>query len=297
MKDGATVINAGDYAYITDTPQMPQLVATLKPDNLPGNAKWRLHIEYTRNRNDHAYWPGPDASAWKTLAASSHWTIASDFGTDFRGGKATLYCEYAGGSSQTVFHIRGSNPTETAAATEIGDSPWYAKPIARLESDRPTQGRYYAQFNTVGTLGPNPPDYQWCPNFGAPNGWGIFQLDTPSPDAQELWNWRSNVSEGKARLADPCRTEAEAWITSQESQQQAEEPSMPLEDQVFTFNGVDFQKGTARTPIDACTIQRYNGAALWVIYWKSKTATEPGSWEIKGGDYREYVDNVCGEVP
>jgi len=58
---------------------------------------------------------------------------------------------------------------------------------------------------------------------------------------------------------------------------------------------VNFQKGTARTPVDACTIQRYRGAAHRVIFWKNKTATEPGSWEIRE-DSRQYVDNVCGEV-
>ena len=189
---------------------------------------------------------------------------------------------------ERVFHIRGNNPSANAVETEIGVSPWYAQPVAKWESD-------YLQFNTAGTLGPNPEDYKFCPNFGAPNGWGIYQLDTPSPTAQQLWNWTGNVSEGKARLADPCRTEAESWMASQESQQQVEEPSMGLTNYVFTFNGVDFQKGTARTPVDACTIQRYNGAALWVIYWQNTTTNQPGSWQIRD-TYRAYVDNVCGEI-
>ena len=172
--------------------------------------------------------------------------------------------------------------------TENGDPPWYAIPIAKRESR-------LRQFNTSGVLGPNPSDIQFCPNFGPPNGWGIFQLDNPRPSAQQLWNWKGNVAGGKARLANPCRIEAEAWIASQETQQRAEEPTKPLENYVFTFHGIDFQKGTARTPIDACTIQRYNGAANWVIYWNNKTPTTPGSWEINPG-YRQYVDNVCAEI-
>ena len=94
----------------------------------------------------------------------------------------------------------------------------------------------------------------------------------PPPSDETLWNWKVNIADGKARLANPCRTDAVAWIAAQEAQQQAEEPGMPLQNYIFTFNGVDFQKGTARTPTDACTIQRYNGAPLWVIYWKNKTA-------------------------
>ena len=227
--------------------------------------------------------------------AGATWDIASEFGTAFRGGKGTLYCEYQGIQCDRVFHIRGTNPTETAAAAEIGASPWYARPIARWECGRASQGRYYAQFNTVGTLGPNPGDYRWCPNFGGPNGWGIMQL-APPPSDETLWNWKVNIADGKARLANPCRTDAVAWIAAQEAQQQAEEPGMPLQNYIFTFNGVDFQKGTARTPTDACTIQRYNGAPLWVIYWKNKTAITPGSWEIRA-THRAYVDNVCGEIP
>jgi len=297
LKDGATIINNNGYAYIRDTPEMPRLLAALKPDKLSGNAKWRLHIEYERNRDDHSYYPGPTAAEWKTLPASANWNIVDELGADFRGGKATLYCEYAGILCQMVIHIRGNNPAETTVATEIGDNPWYAKPIAKWESDRPIQGRYYAQFNTVGNLGPNSGDYLSCPNFGAPNGWGIFQLDTPNPIAQQLWSWKANVSGGKARLANPCRTEAQTWITAQETQQQAEEPSMSLDNYIFTFNGVNFRKGTTKTPVDACTIQRYNGAGLWVIYWKNKTETEPGSWQIRGGSYSEYVEHICSEVP
>ena len=295
LKYGTTVVNEDDYVYINATPQIPQLKASLKPTGLSGNVKWRLHIEYKRSpRNDDEYYPGPTASSWKTLAAGATWDIASEFGADFRGGKATLYCEYQGVQCDQVFHIRGNNPTEAAVEAEIGVNPWYAKPIAKWESSKPQQGRYYAQFNTIGVLGPNSGDYKWCPNFGGPNGWGIMQLDPP-PSDETLWNWKVNIADGKAHLANPCRTKAEAWMASQESQQQAEEPDKPLENYVFTFNGVNFQKGTVKTPVDACTIQRYHGAEYWVIYWKNKTATDPGSWEINE-DYRDYVDNVCGEV-
>jgi hypothetical protein len=294
LKDGENVINDNGYVYINSTPQMPQITASLKPADLPGNAKWRLHIEYKRNpRNDDEYYPGPTAASWKTLLAGDVWNIADEFGTDFRGGKATLYCEYQGLEFEQIFHIRGNNPTEAAAEAEIGNNPWYAIPIARHESGT-QNGRTYIQFNEIGTLGPNPADFKHCPNFGAPNGWGIMQLDPPSSD-ETLWNWKQNISDGKAHLANPCRTAADAWIADQEAQQQAEEPGMPLENYIFTFNGVDFRKGTDRTPVDACTIQRYNGAALWVIYWKNKTPTEPGSWQIRN-THRAYVDSVCGEI-
>jgi hypothetical protein len=299
LKDGTTTVNENGYVYITDVPRMPELKSFLMPANLSNDARWKLHIAYTRNRDDHTYCPGPDASAWKTILASSPWDMSEEFSGTCRGGKATVYCEYDGLLSTVVFHIRGTNPTEAAVEQELGVDPWYAIPIVKWESDRTTQGRYYAQFNTVGKLGPEPKDYRSCPSYGPPNGWGVCQLDPPSDGAagmQELWNWKVNVAEGKKRLAS-CRVDASTWIAKQEEQQKAEEPGMPLENYSFKFGKVTFQKGTNRTPIDACTIQRYNGAAKWVIFWKNKTNTEPGSWQIRGGDYREYVDNVCSQVP
>ncbi len=292
LKSDDSAVNDEGYVYIAATPEMPDLRARLRPSGLPGQVSWRLYVEYTRNRTDEDYYP---TNTWKALDATAEWDISSDLGAALRGGRAKLYFNYQGQLGEKIFHIRGENPSESVVAAEIGTVPWYAQPIAKWESDEPSQGRHYAQFNTVGVLGPNPDDYKWCPNRGG-DGWGIMQLDTPAPSSQELWNWKANVVEGKARLADPCLTDAEAWIATQESQQATNEPAMGLTNYVFTFNGVDFQKGTDRTPVDACAIQRYNGAALWVIYWNNKTPTEPGSWEIRGGTYREYVDHVCGEV-
>lgn len=282
-----------EYVFISATPELPEVSADLEPSNLPGVAQWRLKIEYQRNRNDEDFYPS--ASTWQSIDADTPWELTAAMGSDVRGGKATLYCVYAGQLIESVFHIRGDNASEGAVETEIGSTPWYAKPIARVESDEPSQDRYYAQFNTVGTLGPLESDYKWCPNYGAPNGWGIFQLDDPNPSAQQLWDWKANVAGAKAHLAVPCLTDAIDWIALQESQQMVQDPSQSLTNEVFTFNGIAFQKGTARTPVEACAIQRYNGAVNWVIYWKEATTNSPGSWEINDS-YREYVDRVCSEI-
>lgn len=240
------------------------------------------------------------------MAASQTWNISGDFGNNFCGGKATISWEYVDITSEQtfVFHIRGKNPSEQTVETYIGATPWYARPIAKHEGK--SGGRNYAQFNPYNAShhGPDWDDWSMCPNresrqppYTSTNtGWGIFQLTNPTPSRQELWNWKANIDQGKAQLANPCHTSAAAWIASQEAQQQAEEPTKPLQNFIFTFNGVDFQKGTARTPTHACTIQRFNGAPYWVIYWKNKTPTQPGSWEINNS-YRAYVDAVCGELP
>ena len=283
LNSGGSEVQDDGFAYISAAAQMPQLTARMQPESLSGSVQWRLLVEYNRNRTDKDYYLSE--TTWRTLDVSNPWDVFSDMRGEYRGGKAKFVSIYRGRQIEKVFHIRGVNPSKSTVDTELGANPWYLRPIARLESD-------YAQFNTVGTLGSTPGDYLACPNYGPPNGWGIMMLDPP-PSAQELWNWKANIAEGKARLADPCRTEADAWIASQEAQQKAEEPTMPLENYVFTFNGVDFQKGTSRTPVDACTIQRYNGAVLWVIFWKNKTLTEPGSWQYRSS---QYLDLVCGRM-
>ena len=192
------------------------------------------------------------------------------------------------------FHLRGVNPTDMEVDVAIGETPWYLKAIAKRESGR-QNGHNYCQFNEVGTLGPGWDDYRACPNFGAPNGWGIFMLDPP-PSADTLWNWRTNVCQGIRHIHDVCIPAATQWINRQVSQQQAEEPTMALADQTFVIGGVEFREGTARTPSDACAIQRYNGASRWVIYWRNKTPTQSGAWCIQAASTNyvakvmEYVD-------
>jgi hypothetical protein len=37
--------------------------------------------------------------------------------------------------------------------------------------------------------------------WGDPDGWGIMQVDPPS-NLEQVWNWRANIAEGKARFAE-----------------------------------------------------------------------------------------------
>jgi hypothetical protein len=80
-------------------------------------------------------------------------------------------------------------------------------------------------------------------------------------------------------------------MNRQIAQQQREEPTMPLAEQTFIMGGVEFREGTDRTPVDACAIQRYNGASRWVIYWRNKTPTRPGAWCIQNA-VTNYVASV-----
>lgn len=271
------LLSTDQIVYISSAPAMPTLTAKLT-GSPSGNLDWSLSQDFTRNglSND------PDYEK-NNASATATWDINSTIGGNFFGGKITVSLQdTAQETCDFVFHIRGTNPSEATVKSYIGTSPWYTIPIAKQESN-------FLQFNT-GSASINDL-IKACPNFGPPNGWGIMQLDPP-PSNTAVWNWQDNVDEGKAYLSTPCRTDAAAWIASQEAQQQNEEPSKPLQNYIFTFGGIDFRKGTSHTPTDACAIQRYNGAAYWVIYWDNKTATKAGSWKIRS-THRTYVDAVC----
>jgi hypothetical protein len=308
LKDGATVVNADDYVYITDSPQMPQLKASLKPTGPSGNAKWRLYVEYTRPdrgsyTGDKEYYPGPGASAWKTVSAGGTWDIAAEFGTQFRGGKATIYCEYQGVQCQQTFHIRGDNPTEAAARAYLdANGPWFAYCIAKHESGTQS-GRTYLQFNEDGTLGPDPADYQYCPNRGAggaPYGWGMMQLDNielpgqttyRSPDngdpwAQELWSRKANCDTAIQVLAR--KGEISTAHLNTIAPDGAGGHIMPPD---ITVSGVSFTGGGAHTPDQLETIKKYNGGDFWTGYdpllgW---------SHVPLGGTPKDYTEKVLDE--
>ncbi len=113
----------------------------------------------------------------------------------------------------------------------------------------------------------------------------------PPDNRNQLWHWKLNVLEGMERL-DEKRwgpNGANAWLLRQIDQQLAEAPTKELRLEVFTYSDVDFQAGTARTPLDACTIQAFNGVPDWTISWNNGA----DEWEQKASG---YVDAVCAEL-
>lgn len=279
------------YAYITSVPEMPAFFVYLTPENkIGGSVSWRCKIEYSRdNREDMDFYP---SNTWKNLPAKSTWDLYEDMGSDIRGGTASFYCQLGGKISTNVMFIRGLNPAGNAVEAMFVGQPWYALPIAKRECGY-SSGTYY-QFNEVGNLGPDPDDYLDCPNWGYPHGWGIMQLDGFLPYPQDLWDWRENVETGLGYLLGYCRTEAIDWIARQEGQQMTNDPTKPLENEIFTFGGVDVQKGTARTPTDICTMNAYNGATNWVISWRNSTTNMPGEWVLNTNvSGYGYATSVC----
>ena len=213
-------------------------------------------------------------------------------GEAIRGGRAVFSGECHGYTFTQTNHIRGTNPSAVDVEAAIGNDPWYAKAILRHESGRQGNVRY-CQFNEIGNLGPDFSNIRHCPNWGEPNGWGIGQIDPPD-SYDTLWNWRTNLLEVAVKM-NRFRGEASDWILRQQTQQQAENPNMPLANETFDIAGYVFQEGTDRTPADACAIARYNGLSHWPIYWRNTTPTQPGEWCIHP-EKTNYIWKVMNEL-
>lgn len=287
VADNGEAIGNNDFAYITAEPQMPNLAATFYPDGLSGTGTINLTIDYVRHQvSQHSeYHSG-------TIPIGSEWGVRSAMGEAIRGGMAVFVGECRGYTFAQTNHIRGTNPSTADVDAAIGDDPWYAKAILRHECGRQGSVRY-CQFNEVGNLGPSFSDIRHCPNWGTPNGWGIGQIDPPISD-DTLWNWRTNLLHAAVIMSDSA-TAAANWIQGQKTQQMAEEPDKTIENEVFDIEGYIFQEGTARTPTDACTIARYNGASPWAIVWSNKTQSSSGFWNIKS-EKTNYIWKVMREL-
>ncbi len=281
------VIDNNGFAYITAEPRMPNLEAAFYPEGLLGSGTINLTIDYDRHQvSQHSEYSSG------AIPIGSKWGVRSAMGDAIRGGRAVFAGECLGHTFAQTNHIRGTNPSTTAVEAAIGNDPWYAKAILRHECGRQGSVRY-CQFNEVGNLGPNFSDIRHCPNWGTPNGWGIGQIDPPD-SYDTLWNWRTNLLEVAVKM-NGFATEAANWIQRQKTQQMAETPGKPIENEVFDIAGYIFQEGTARAPTDACAIARYNGLSSWPIFWRNTTATDPGSWAISPNK-TNYIWKVMREL-
>lgn len=112
-----------------------------------------------------------------------------NFGSLIMGGMLTVQCvvhcrRLSDGAimnspmGQAEYTILGDNPSKVAIKTALPDLPLQV--IAYMESR-------FRQFDNTS-----------MPLFGPPNGFGVMQLDTPRPTAQQVWSWKDNISGGMA---------------------------------------------------------------------------------------------------
>ena len=147
---------------------------------------WNATITYIgHGRNDSVSFGG-SSDVWSP--------VLIDFQGNVQGGGIAL--EISASVVQTATGVHETIPWG-ASSTIIGTYPISHDTVrARLASDalsaiaymETLPGQRFQQFLPDGT-----------PVFGAPNGFGVMQLDPPDT-ARQIWDWQQNVDAGKARF-------------------------------------------------------------------------------------------------
>jgi hypothetical protein len=277
-------------------PAIADVRARIQNMRADSTVKWRATLNYDVAGGCAGRWteatgilhfPGtPDPTSWVELPGTQPFNLMSYWNHDdlFRVGDLTIEYEYCTIAGDFDCEIRGENPEDTTARAYIdaqaqagGRDHWYAYAIYKHETRRGTE--IYNQFA---------PPTPSVPIWGTPCGYGMCQLDPPD-NFRQTWHWGANVDEGMNRLDDK-RADASAWIQSQIVQATAA-GGPPLSTIQFQFGEVIFQEGTDRSATDACTIQAFQGASPWCIFWNGDT--QSGYWDQNPS---AYVAAVCAEL-
>jgi hypothetical protein len=192
-------------------PAMPALVVHtvakgLQPDEEAVQARdVRVSVSFTGgDRNDQAFFPGPAAGAWFTLAPGvQDWPVA--WGGQFRGGTVTAFARVAvdgvviEGSTPTpnVHRIHGLNPPKATIQAAYGS---LNVQVVGFQESRFNQFRNTTATGSLNVYDAGPFAVLVHVDAGGTFGYGIGALTLPPPIAQQIWSWTANVAESIAHL-------------------------------------------------------------------------------------------------
>jgi len=313
--------DTNSYQLISAAPAMPNLSFKALGEGVD-SVSFQLIIEYKRDiRKDIDYFPAKNS--YYTTSLNKEWKV--NWNQKIRGGKATLYCKGRSRTDTLVFHIRGTNPTESAVKQYIEEQGythvWFLMSLIRQESQ-------YHQFNPGTDYTPDNNSIAGCPNWGAPHGWGLMQLDVLNstcgllhrdgkyrPSAEALWNWKKNVEIGYKFLMGEkkciARNKMEEIDNDLEEWNKKNQDN-PVEghiDQIeggvtfthasspsFTFNWGKLDAGK-RSFLDAVWIKSYNGNSQGYYYnlVVPENSKEKPYFTLNriNNENRNYVEDVC----
>jgi len=179
---------------------------------------------------------------------------------------------------------------------QLGTSPWYIQQLANSESPG------YRQFLSSG-----------YPVFGAPNGFGIMQIDYHN-NVYDLWTWTVNVADGQSTIAANAANGLNFWVVQIKSSQAYDSshpnPAAPLYSTIegpCEFEAIPIP---IRPPLqqhsysDAIAIKSYNSGPPSIrnpinAYIRFNPAV--GVWVLNplGGTSPpfDYVYRVCTTIP
>ena len=258
---GGAPINNGDCVFITDMPAMPNLTAKIVSGGVNGTVNWQLIISYTRNgRQDYD-------TITASLSAPESWDITAAMGTKIRGGQAMLICHALDSNwyQSLSFGIRAYNAPENVIIVNIANIPdalWYYVYVAKHEGGEQAW-RWYLQFNEIGAEDCGPGGVRYTPNASGDGGFGLFQLTlfgTPgrAPNAQELWNWKENVTSGTGWLTDH-ESGSESYMNGQINMAFGYGGIPAVMACTTTVGSVVFAPLTEKIVTHAVAMKRYNG--------------------------------------
>jgi len=336
------------FVFIDNTPKMPDIKIKFCPDDSTFyKIKFKLKVDYhvnitqtydlncdgildVKKRDDIDIFPNTDGNSlneeWQIIEFNESKVWDVNFNGYFCGGKATVTWEAFSKdgkkvfNGEEIFYIRGENPTVADAESYVSDRRWYYKPLIRHEA----RGNYH-QFNPRGThFGPAETDFDCCPVWGGPDGWGMMQLEIAARrnalttnkksengrrGQQLLWNWQDNVDAGILWLEDECRDHAERKMREylRDAQKVVDGgiidaiPEITMEILKDKYGSVTFLDSRVHpnarfTFIDALAIKRYNGIGGGnFISWNSIKNCWKANEMNKLDPAFNYVKLVCLE--
>ena len=306
-------VASGGIVCISSAPAFPPLTAQLTGpagQTLTGQVDWRLtsHYPYSYNttgkdangnsitvvNNVDIICGAPEVGTDTFLDASVPWNIGSGLAY-LCGGNATLEYTYAQTPGSFNFRILGQNPNYSTVESQLstypwfaanGGTPWFLYQLVNQESS-------YQQFNNTGAKA-------GLPNYGAPQGFGLMQVDPPRSPAT-LYDWTHNAGDGLAILqgfyAVPYwQAQKASWQRYNALQSQSPTFNPPPDDTEGTCTFSYAPLATEYPYSDAVWIKRYNsgGASKNFSYNNFITFSAP-AWIINhlAPNGTNYVLAVC----
>ena len=216
------------------------------------------------------------------------------------------------------FYIRGINPSKEEILSylnQMGYNEWYLPKMIMHESKM-------SQFNSGTDFKPD--GFVGCPNWGAPNGYGLMQLDNFGDNengskiyatTHEIWNWKSNIDRGVRFLREDkakwARDKMEGYMEKYNEDKHriegpikyyiAEGPNAGLEViELREGNNTEYEifsiypTERERSMTDAITIRYYNGG-LYCKYKHENIKKGISPWIISPTNSKgfNYVERIC----
>lgn len=346
--DGSAKKGQDSILLITTVPAMPDIRVKIVSASNKGKYKVKLEIKYQRQCTGPGVGRTPNqlisfpSTDWNEVDEGTEWDI--DFGNDattqrpmIRGGIAYLIAESPNKQKDTLrFFIKGTNPTVQTVNAFLDQAPyntiWFFKKIIFHESGSPGNLSEQAkQFNLFNQGQENLTESNWnaysrLPNFGAPCGWGLGQMDNPAPPAQALWDWQANIRSAYDVIINKQNAVNTHLNNCNEIVTRWNEPGRPIVTKPDTIEGgitythasslnfthaINAHLGNAptgnnRSYIDACWIKLYNGRGdNHYYYLVDGNRNTPPTWHIcnfstwtdkNGIHYNYYVRDIGNRV-